>query len=173
MSLVASSHFSMTNRLLSSVVNHWEISPLMKVLDGTPINITDGIDNSLTDQGQDRPNLTGSKVLTGAKIRSGSASNASYLSKAGFADSPVGTFGSLGRNAFRGPKYFQLDSALVRSFPVYERFQMMLRLEAFNVLNHPNFSTPGTSLTSSTFGDVTSMNSYGPRIFQGAIKFSF
>jgi hypothetical protein len=58
-----------------------------------------------------------------------------------------------------------------------------LRLEGFNVLNHPNFAAPGSSgylasstslKASSTFGTVTStVNNYGARVFQGAIKLSF
>jgi hypothetical protein len=59
---------------------------------------------------------------------------------------------------------------------------MNFRLEAFNVLNLPDFVAPGSSgyigsstpMTSSTFGRVTStVNNYGARIFQGAIKFTF
>jgi len=58
-----------------------------------------------------------------------------------------------------------------------------LRFEGFNVLNHPNFAAPGstagyagssTSIVSSTFGQVTStVNGYGARIFQGAVKLTF
>jgi hypothetical protein len=59
---------------------------------------------------------------------------------------------------------------------------MDLRLEAFNLLNHPDFATPEssgyigqlTSLASPTFGQVTATtNAYGARIFQGAVKITF
>jgi len=175
---VASSHFSFSNRMLSAAVNNWQISPLIHAQDGTPLNIQLGIDNSLTDTGEDRPNLeNGSLVYTHKHLLAGSAVNAQYLnpvSAGAFAASAPGTFGNLKRNAFRGPKVLQFDSALARSFPVHERLEMMLRLEAFNVLNHPAFNTPNVSMSSSTFGEVTStVSSYGARIFQGAIKLSF
>ena len=49
---------------------------------------------------------------------------------------------------------------------------MNLRLEAFNVLNHPNFNNPGASLNSpSSFGRIT--GSSAARVFQGAVKFTF
>lgn len=174
MSLVASSHFSLPNRFLSETINNWQIAPLIHAQDGTPFTVVDGIDNSLTDTGNDRPDLTGSPVYTGKKIAGGSASNGSYINAAAFVNSPTGTFGTLGRNTFRGPKFLQFDSALVRTFPVHESMNLMLRLEAFNVLNHPNFDLPDTTMTDSTFGDVTStVSNYSARIFQGAIKFSF
>jgi hypothetical protein len=177
MSLVASSHFRFSNRLLSETVDDWQIAPLIHATDGTPLNVTLGVDNSLTAEGADRPDLAnGSLVYTHGKIRGGSATNAQYLSPkaaGAFSTSPQGTFGTLGRNAFRGPKFFQFDSALVRSFPIHERTQMMLRLEAFNLLNHPNFNNPNSSLAAGSFGEITSEATYGPRIFQGAIKLSF
>lgn len=173
MSLVASSHFSLANRLLSETINNWEIAPLIHAQDGTPFTVNDGIDNSLTDTGNDRPDLTGSAVYTGKKIVGGSATNALYINPAAFVNSPTGTFGSLGRNTFRGPKFLQFDAALVRTFPVHESMDLMLRLEAFNVLNHPNFGIPDLNMTDSTFGAVTSTTNYGARVFQGAIKLSF
>ena len=46
-----------------------------------------------------------------------------------------------------------------------------LRGEGFNVMNHTNWGTVGTSATSSTFGQVTATRD--PRILQVAGKFNF
>jgi hypothetical protein len=180
--LVASSHFSLTG-WKAQVANHWQISPLVHISDGAPFTVVTGVDNSLTDTLNDRPNLTNSHlVYTHAKIRSGQSTNAQYVNAAAFTPNAIGTFGDVGARAFRGPKFLQVDSALSRSFALHERFQMNLRLEAFNVLNHPNFATPEssgyigqtTSLASPTFGQITATtNGYGARVFQGAIKFTF
>jgi hypothetical protein len=53
---------------------------------------------------------------------------------------------------------------------------MQLRLEAFNLFNHPNFSNPSTLSINSTssFGKITSTASgSNSRLFQGAMKITF
>ena len=180
---VASSHFSLTG-WKAQVVNNWEIAPLVHITDGAPFTVVSGVDNSLTAVNNDRPNVANpTGVYTGQKIRSGKSTNAQYINLSAFAANPTGTFGNSGRNAYRGPKFLQVDTALSRIFPLHESLVLDLRLEAFNVLNHPNFAAPGsasgfagssTSLVSSTFGQVTStVNGYGARIFQGAVKLTF
>jgi len=88
------------------------------------------MDNLLTDINSDRPNLISSKaVYTGKKIMSGPSSNAQYLNPSAFAQNAIGTFGDVGRNAFRGPYFIQVDSALGRFFPLHESVGLDLRLE--------------------------------------------
>jgi hypothetical protein len=181
-SLVASSHFRF-NGLLGATVNHWEIAPLVHATSGAPFTVISGVDNSLTDIGNDRPNLVDSgAIYTHAKIQSGVSSNAQYINPAAFAQNATGTFGDTAPFAFRGPKFLQTDCALSRSFPMYERLTLDLRFEAFNLLNHPDFATPEsggyigqtTSLVSPTFGQIiATTNNYGARIFQGAMKITF
>jgi hypothetical protein len=185
--VVASSHFNSLHGIASGVVNHWEISPLVHATDGNPFTVTSGIDNSLIDVNNDRPNVANaSAIYSGAKIKSGASTNAQYLNLASagaFTQNPAGTFGNSGRFAYRGPKFFQADAALTRSFPLNEKLAMNFRFEAFNLLNHPNFAAPGsssgylassTALNSKTFGQVTSTTQgYGARIFQGAVKITF
>ena len=51
-------------------------------------------------------------------------------------------FGNLPRNAFYGPGYSNLDLSLSKTTPLRGRFSLELRLDVFNVLNHPNFTNP-------------------------------
>jgi hypothetical protein len=173
--MVAESHFSSLPHFASAIFNNWELAPLVRILSGTPLNVTTGSDNSLNGVGLDRPNLNNSSlVYSHTKITQTAAGNRQYLSakSAGaFTANSVGTIGNLGRNAFRQPNYYDVDAAVSRTFPIHERLALRIRLEAFNVMNHPNFNGFTTTLSSSTFGYATSAQA--PRIFQAAAKFTF
>ena len=76
--------------------------------------------------------------------------NADYEGPLGF------TIGS--RNNLTGPGYFDLDMGLGKSLSIWENVVLKLRADAFDVLNHPNFSTPCTDITdaSCNFGVISS-----------------
>lgn len=167
-----------TSKLLATAINGWELAPLVHIQSGAVINVTAGQDNSLTDVGNDRPSLVpGVPVYLHTAIRYASTSHG-YLNPAAFTQIPTSAFGSYGnvsRNEFRGPTWYQFDANVSREFPLHDRFVMLLRLEAFNVLNHPNFAVPASNFnTSSTFGQISAIGSgQNQRLFQGALKFSF
>jgi hypothetical protein len=75
------------------------------------------------------------------------------------------------RNIVDGPGFNRMDVGLFRNFKVYRSVTFQLRGEGFNVLNHTNWGTVGTSATSSTFGTVTGTRD--PRILQVAGKINF
>ena len=174
--LVVDSKFAVGNRLVRSVVNGWELAPLAHILSGAPFTVTSGVDNSLTDVGNDRPSLiAGVNPYMGGQLQSTGLGNRSYLNKAAFCSATcitAGTYGNIGRNTFRGRPNYQFDAQISRMFPIHESLNTVFRLECFNVLNHPDFSTPTAVTSSSTFGQVTGVAN-ASRIFQGSLKFNF
>jgi hypothetical protein len=207
--VISKSNFHLS-RFTSLLVNNWEFAPLVHIQSGAPFTVTAGQDNSFTAVAQDRPNLIpGVPVYLHEKILSGtSAANRGYLNPAAFAQvtagcpnvsppgqpvsySPLscpgyGTYGNIHRNSFRGITNYQFDAQISRIFPIHESLNATFRLEAFNVLNHPNFNIPsggttgtpgGTTggaavLTSGTFGQISSTANQA-RVFQGSVKFIF
>jgi hypothetical protein len=65
-----------------------------------------------------------------------------------------------------------VDTALIKRVRFKERLGFELRLEAFNVFNHTNFSVPATlNIDETDFGKINS--TFDPRILQLAWKFTF
>jgi hypothetical protein len=60
--------------------------------------------------------------------------------------------GTLPRNFVRGPGFWNLNMAVQRNFPLYERLHLIFRAEAFNIFNHPNAGNIDGNLYDSTFG---------------------
>jgi hypothetical protein len=181
--IVARSKFGIPNRFAAYAVNGWELGPLVHIQSGSPINVTSGVDTSLTAVTLDRPNrIPGVNPYLPGPVRSGIGLTTpaalqtarGYLNPAAFCSSTCvapGTFGNAGRNAFRGPSTYQFDAQLSRTFPIHESINTVLRLEAFNLLNHPNFSNPGASTVSGTYGQITGASA--ARIFQASAKVNF
>ena len=65
-----------------------------------------------------------------------------------------GTLGDIQRNSLRSPAYMGMDTSLSKTTAITERLRMQLRFEAFNFINHTNFSTPGESLFSQSSNGV-------------------
>jgi hypothetical protein len=72
----------------------------------------------------------------------------------------------------RGDGQNMTNLSATKTFPITERIRFQFRVEAYNALNHPNFTDPNTTVTSGAFGTITSQNG-GPRSFQLAGKIRF
>ena len=63
----------------------------------------------------------------------------------------AGQHWNVGRNALRGPAFFQLDISAMKNIPLRESMQLQLRADVFNILNHPNFANPDGGICSAVF----------------------
>ncbi|HTS78327.1 MAG TPA: TonB-dependent receptor [Bryobacteraceae bacterium] len=160
----------------------WVLNALMTYTTGLPINITTGRNTDGTGENKDRVNLVpGVDPYAGYAAVSGSQS-LRYLNKAAFAVPATGTYGDLGRDALYGPGFGALDFSVFKRTPITERINTELRAEIFNILNENNWRSPGTSLSSGSFGLLTqTLNGSGspglgfgePRNVQLALKIIF
>jgi hypothetical protein len=72
-----------------------------------------------------------------------------------------GRFGTLGRNTFRGPAFYNFDFALIKDTPFgrrksgAERVDLQFRSEFFNLFNIVNMGLPANILTGSGFGEIS------------------
>jgi hypothetical protein len=67
---------------------------------------------------------------------------------------PTGTFGNIGRNTLRGPEIFNIDLSLVKNTKIGP-VDTELRVEAFNLFNHPQFGPPARTFGNTDFGRIT------------------
>jgi hypothetical protein len=80
-------------------------------------------------------------------------------------------FGNAGRNILIGPGIQQWDVSVIKRNPISEKVNLEFRAEFFNIFNHPNFGTPGATIATSAFGQLTSAAS--PRDIQFGLKLKF
>ena len=78
------------------------------------------------------------------------------------------------RNTFRGPGFWNMDTAVLKNFkmPWSEQQALQIRWESFNLFNHNSFGLPAIGITGTTFGTVTTSASI-PREMQFAFRYSF
>ena len=69
---------------------------------------------------------------------------------------PAGTIGTLQQRVFTGPWDTNFDFGLSKSTRIAERHEILLRMDSTNFLNHPAFSIGDQTVTSTTFGKITS-----------------
>jgi hypothetical protein len=96
---------------------------------------------------------------------------AAFSGQAFFMPGP-GQIGSLGRRIFDGPWDTTFDFALLKRTRITERNTLDIRMEASNFFNHPAFQLGDQTVTSTTFGKITSAYS-GARVFQFSIQYRF
>jgi hypothetical protein len=185
--------------LLNAVLGHWFLDGVFTFRTALPFDVTgnltqDANADSTTISGSSsnfffasvRPNLTGQPIWINDK----NAPGGELLNRAAFSTPLTGEQGNLGRNVLRGFDAMQADLAVRRQIPIGDRFNLQLRLDAFNALNHPNFANPssqqGADFQSPYFGVATQMlysslsggvnpsqTSGGPRSVQFSLRLQF
>jgi len=134
---------NINNGFLNAIVGGWQTGGNMTLMDGTPVSLSiGGIDNSRTNEGYDRPNYVGGPVIPSNQVTN------DYYNKAAFVEAPVGTFGNVGRNTMSAPGIFDIDAEVHKNWtmPWNEHHRLTLRVEAFNLLNHPAFGEPSPNI---------------------------
>lgn len=72
-------------------------------------------------------------------------------------------FGTMGRNAVRGPGFQKVDLAMFKDFALTEKFTLQFKAEAFNFTNTPRFGNPAANVSSmavNAAGVVTNPNNF-------------
>ncbi len=107
--------------------------------------------------------------LTGAPIHQGPAGY--FLNAAAYRAPTAGQWGTAGRNSITGPNQFSLDTSLSRTFRLRPPFNLDIRLDATNLLNHAVFTTWNTTVNSTIFGLPAATNPMRSLQLTGRLRF--
>jgi hypothetical protein len=153
-----------------ALLGGWILNSIFQAHSGTPVTITDGAGQSLqAPRNLERPNRLCHGQIDGAGV------NDLWLDISCFQRAPAGQFGDSGVGILRGPGYWNWDLGLSKNFYFTDRRYATIRIEAFNVLNHPNFALGMGSANiadPTTFGRIQNTFS-SPRIVELVLKFTF
>ena len=148
---------SSASGLANGILGGWDLDGIVRVQSGQPVAIGG---NSLGRSGKiDNPTL------------------ARWFDTTAFTPTPAFTIQTLGPRSpdIRNDYTRNLDAVLVKSFAIKVKDREIttsVRAECFNLTNTPQFNSPNGTVTSQSFGQVTSMRNT-PRQFQLGMKIKF
>jgi trimeric autotransporter adhesin len=91
-----------------------------------------------------RPDYTGASLYA--------APSGLFLNPAAYMPPAAGQWGNAGRNSITGPAQFTLSASMGRTFRLNDRFNLDLRVDSTNALNHVTFTSWNTAVSSAQFG---------------------
>ena len=136
----------LTSGMASQIFGGWELAGIATARTGLPVNITVSrkaaalLDGNTSGQ---RPNL-----VPGVPIYAANQTINNWFNPAAFSAPANGTWGNLGRYIANGPATMRSIPSLQKRFRVTERLALNFRAAAFNLLNHPEYKNPGSSVGS-------------------------
>ena len=170
------------NRGPKALVKGWNLYPILFWRTGYPLSASAGFGTFDTDPGLSgagdgglvNADLNGPiHYVNPHRVLTINGSTGPYIfDPTVFSDNPTPPYGTAPRNVIRAPGRANFDLALAKNTPIYkERATLELRVDAFNILNHTQFSNFDTFASDSAFGQAT--QAYDPRILQLAAHIRF
>ena len=176
------------NHINKKATEGWQIISVSSISSGTPFTVYSGIQQTgVGSANSDRPDLIATPSLSTRHSRredyfGRGANNASFFSipvnVAGGTGPNQGRFGTLGRNTFRGPAFYNFDISLVKDTPVGKRksgselVNIQFRSEFFNLFNIANLGLPANTILGSGFG-LINRTAGSSRQIQFSVKLAY
>ncbi|MBV9083961.1 MAG: hypothetical protein JOZ62_14885 [Acidobacteriaceae bacterium] len=150
---------------VNAILGEWQTNGIVTIQSGNPLDPTTGLQLSGTQTGT-RPDAI-------CNPNNFNHDPSEWFNTACFADNFIGRYGTSGRNIIIGPPTHDFDFALLKKIPLgTEQRYLQFRSEFFNIFNHPNFDNPNVTLSSPSFGKITSAGVQDPRASSRQIQFA-
>ena len=161
--------FSTGNRMVDYVLGNWQLNEIFTWRNGQNFTVLYDYDQANTGNSgnYERANVVGD-------IHKNPHTQAEWFNTAAYATPPMNTYGNGGTNTQQDQSWINLDSSVIRSFPIWHEKQFEFRAEAFNLFNHPIFGQPGNDLHNpNSFGQIGTSQANSNRLLQMSGKIIF
>jgi hypothetical protein len=149
------------------LIGGWSSYGIVTLSTGFPLTIFSGVDNVNMGVGS----LAHPDQIAEPELSRSERDPSRWFNTAAFAVPAPYLFGTSGRNTIEGPGVGNVDFALIKNTAITESHRLQFRAEFFNLFNTPHFGLPVNTMTSGSFGRVTSAGD--ARVIQFALKYLF
>jgi hypothetical protein len=165
----AGKRFSTGNHVWDYVLGNWQLNEIFTWRNGQNFTVLDSQDvaNTGNSASYERANIVGD-------THKNPHTKAEWFNTSAYQAPAQYTYGNGGTNTQQDQRWINLDSSVIRSFPIWHEKQFQFRAEAFNLFNHPIFGQPGNDVSNpNSFGQIgtSQANSNRQLQFSGKIVF--
>jgi hypothetical protein len=157
--------FQISNPVLKGVFTKWQANGIVTLQTGIPFNVSTSVDTANTgSSGTWRPDLVHTATDDCGRGHLVGCIDATAFTLADL--QPLNptkyAYGNAGRNLLHGPGAETVNFSLFKNLPIKERLRFQLRFETFGLFNHSNFGNPSSIFSTSSFGNITTLNTSAP-----------
>ena len=171
----------LTTGIASKIFGDWDVSGILTLQSGHPFTVSRGIPQSGTvpTGGSDRPDMVGDPNVAGPVAANPACAApteihtaANWFNPCAFMAAP-GRFGTAPRGNMIGPRFDNLDLAVMRDIRFTSTQRLRIELQLFNVFNTAQYNLPVANFDSRNFSRIQQANAGPPRQMQIGLRYLF
>lgn len=151
--------------VINQVLGHWRVSTIAAFQIGYPYNVSQSNTLGLFSAAQYTTKVGNPHIDRSKRTLE------HWFNTDAFQITPQNTLGNGPRASLFGPGQNVWNLSLMRDVPIREKVTFTFRGDAYNAFNHPQFNGLGTSITSGSYGQLTSAQDARTLQVSGRIRF--
>ena len=132
---------------VTAILGNWELTAIQKVTSGFPVFVVEANERNPASTSP-KQRKQSDPPEPGLQSDSEQSDHQRMVQPNCFVTPPAGELGNAPRTPLSGPGFVNTDFSAIKHFtlPWREGMRLDLRAEVFNLLNHPQFGTPGSGV---------------------------
>lgn len=184
------------DRVVNKVIGNWNVAGIFTLESGSPFSIFDGARGTLNRAARSSNNTVNTDMtlsqlqnlfqlrmtgngpyymatsVVGSDGRAVAPDGTAPFAGQVFFEPAAGTIGSMQKAMLNAPSVWDFDFKVSKDIQITERQSVQIRMDSTNFLNHTTWYVGDQTVTSTTFGKITSQF-YGNRLIQFALYYKF